>query len=230
MAGVVLAVDAGGTWVRMGLFRCEEGLLDALQFSRSASVGWARFEADLRGFLTRPQVRAALETARERAAVFALAGPTDAGKGSVTRWGPALFREVATFLDPLPFDHCILLNDMEAANHAVVGASKATATGAYINGWTKDSPMTCSDCHGTVTGGDGQGPHGSANPYMLKGIYTANVAYSGETESFSSDIKLFGLDLQNAGASTGKGKYYTFAVASSSTTFISTATPTKGGH
>lgn len=126
MAGVVLAVDAGGTWVRMGLFRCAEGRLHSLQLSRRASAGWANFEEGLRGFLACEQVYAALEKASGRAAAFALAGPTDreTGKGSVTRWGPAVFREVAPLLGGLPFDHCILLNDMEAANHAVVGAAE----------------------------------------------------------------------------------------------------------
>ena len=130
MAGVVLAVDAGGTAVRMGLFRCAEGRVDPLVISRRASTGWSNFEGDLRGFLAQPEVLANMETAKGRAAVFALAGPTggnagpDRGKGSVTRWGPEIFREVAPLLSPLPFHHCILLNDMEAANHAVVGTAE----------------------------------------------------------------------------------------------------------
>lgn len=124
MTDVVLAVDAGGTDVRMGLFRCEEGRLEPVLLSRRASAGWPSFEDDLRGFLVLPEVHAALETAQGRAAVFALAGLTngDSGKGSVTRWGPEIFREVAPLLGSLPFDHCILLNDMEASNHGVVDA------------------------------------------------------------------------------------------------------------
>lgn len=126
MAGVVLAVDAGGTTVRMCLFRCAQGGLDPMVLSRFASTGWVNLEEDLRGFLARPQVHSALEAAQARAAVFALAGPTDrdTGKGSVTRWGSEIFREVAPLLGPLPFDHCILLNDMEAANHAVAGTAE----------------------------------------------------------------------------------------------------------
>jgi glucokinase len=125
MAGIVLAVDAGGTTVRMGLFRCSEGRLELLQLTRRASAGWSDFERDFRGFLAQPEARAVLETAPARAAVFALAGPadTEGGRGSVTRWGPAVFREVAPLLDPLPFDHCILLNDIEASNHAVFHAA-----------------------------------------------------------------------------------------------------------
>lgn len=128
MAGVVLAVDAGGTSVRMGLFRCAEGRLHSIHLSSCASTGWANFEEDLRGFLAREQVHAALEAARGRCAVFALAGPTDrgTGTGSVTRWGPTVFREMAPFLGSRSFDRCILLNDMEAANHAVAGAAEAS--------------------------------------------------------------------------------------------------------
>lgn len=126
MAGVVLAVDAGGTAVRMGLFRCAEGRLDSLRLSRFPSAGWSSFEGDLDGFLALPEVSAEVIRARERAAVFALAGPTDepTGRGSVTRWGPGTYREVAPLLGSISFGHCILLNDLEAANHAVASASE----------------------------------------------------------------------------------------------------------
>lgn len=134
MADIVLAVDAGGTTVRMGLYRSTEEGLDCVLLSRHASAGWLAFESDLAGFLTLPEVHAGLQTARRRAAVFALAGPMEmasgslagegATKGSVTRWGSGTFREVAPLLSPLPFDHCIVLNDMEAANHAVAGSNE----------------------------------------------------------------------------------------------------------
>ena len=128
MGRVVLAVDVGGTWVRMGLFGWVEGRLAPLLQRRGESDGWKRFEEDLGQFLALPEARAALATARERAAVFALAGPVggdsgpDSGKGSVTRWGPGLFRDGSPLLGSIPFDHFILLNDMEAANHAVESA------------------------------------------------------------------------------------------------------------
>ena len=132
MGRVVLAVDVGGTWVRMGLFRWEEDRLDPILQRRGASAGWTRFEEDLRQFLALPEAHGALESARERAAVFALAGPVggdsgpDAGKGSVTRWGPGLFRDVSKLLGPLPFDRCVVMNDMEAANHSVAGAREGS--------------------------------------------------------------------------------------------------------
>jgi prepilin-type N-terminal cleavage/methylation domain-containing protein len=68
---------------------------------------------------------------------------------------------------------------------------------------------------------------------MLKGIYTANVAYSGETECFSAEIQLFGLDLADVtptGAS-GAGKYYTFTVINNNSTgFQATGHPTNPIH
>jgi glucokinase len=112
----------------MGLFRCAEGRLDSLLLSRFPSAGWSSFEDDLGGFLSLPEVSAEMNAARERAAVFALAGPTDepTGRGSVTRWGPGTFHKVAPLLGNLFFDHCILMNDLEAANHAVAAAGEGS--------------------------------------------------------------------------------------------------------
>ncbi len=39
----------------------------------------------------------------------------------------------------------------------------------FINGWTRDSQMYCSDCHKSSTVGDPKGAHGSATPWMLGG-------------------------------------------------------------
>lgn len=63
---------------------------------------------------------------------------------------------------------------------------------------------------------------------MLKGIYTANVAYQGETDYFTNLFYLFGLDLSGVGtgSSEGAGKYYLFNVtgAPSTSLFYSHAT------
>ncbi len=63
---------------------------------------------------------------------------------------------------------------------------------------------------------------------MLKGVYTANVAYQGETDYFTNDMYLFGLDLGSvtAGSTSGSGKYYQFAIATTPTTSSFTATAT----
>jgi predicted CXXCH cytochrome family protein len=50
------------------------------------------------------------------------------------------------------------------------GTSRVPGTvGNFINGWTRDSQMYCSDCHKSSTAGDPEGPHGSATPGMLGG-------------------------------------------------------------
>ena len=69
---------------------------------------------------------------------------------------------------------------------------------------------------------------------MLKGMYTAQVAYMGETDVFAASmtmLRALALDLNAAGA----GKYYTFTQAVNNSTanatlntFLGTATPTAG--
>jgi len=65
---------------------------------------------------------------------------------------------------------------------------------------------------------------------MLKGIYTANVAYQGETEYFTNDMFLFGLDLGGVvtTSTSGMGKYYTFTVGIPSGGAAFTANATSG--
>lgn len=50
---------------------------------------------------------------------------------------------------------------------------------------------------------------------VLKGMYTANVSYYGEQETFSNDLYLMGLDLTGVttvGITQGTGKYFTFNI------------------
>ncbi|MHB1343949.1 MAG: cytochrome c3 family protein [Thermoleophilia bacterium] len=64
-------------------------------------------------------------------------------------------------------------NPNNASYHAVWGDSKASATyGTYVNGWTYNSKMYCSDCHRSNTAGDPIGSHGSDAPFMLGGNTT----------------------------------------------------------
>lgn len=75
-------------------------------------------------------------------------------------------------------------NPNNASYHAVVGTSKASSAGGYLNGWTPTSRMTCSDCHTTnLTGGAPKGPHGSAYPFILKGSWSATVTPDNYTTS-----------------------------------------------
>jgi hypothetical protein len=88
-------------------------------------------------------------------------------------------------------------NPNNASAHAVFGASKADsrAYGSYINGWTYNSRMTCSDCH-TQEGTGASGPHGSANRWILKWAYDpATDGRSGGTS--------FCLQCHNPGANSG---------------------------
>lgn len=57
--------------------------------------------------------------------------------------------------------------------HAVIGAAKTSGKGVYVAPWTATSAMTCSDCHTSNVTTDPKGAHGSNNPYMLAGLYTA---------------------------------------------------------
>lgn len=43
----------------------------------------------------------------------------------------------------------------------------------FVDGWEFTSILTCNDCHESRTSGDPQGPHGSANQWILKGVDTS---------------------------------------------------------
>lgn len=43
----------------------------------------------------------------------------------------------------------------------------------FVDGWEFTSMVTCNDCHEARTAGDPQGPHGSANNWILKGVDTS---------------------------------------------------------
>lgn len=56
---------------------------------------------------------------------------------------------------------------------------------------------------------------------MLKGVYTAAVSYYGETEAWGNTYAVIGFD--------ANGKYYTFTLSATGTTFKSTASPKSTG-
>jgi len=45
---------------------------------------------------------------------------------------------------------------------------------AMVNGWTRNSKMTCTDCHTGGSVGQARGPHGSSAKYMLDPVYPAD--------------------------------------------------------
>ncbi|MBI4200878.1 MAG: hypothetical protein HY531_01145 [Chloroflexi bacterium] len=58
-------------------------------------------------------------------------------------------------------------------------ASGTSYASSLINGFTPTSRMVCSDCHGSETTSDPQGPHGSNNPFLLKGLWNRTTGQSG---------------------------------------------------
>jgi len=54
-------------------------------------------------------------------------------------------------------------NPNNPSYHAVIGPSKASASGNYINGFSYTTSLTCSDCHynNAAVAGDAKGPHRS---------------------------------------------------------------------
>ncbi len=81
-------------------------------------------------------------------------------------------------------DAAMEFNPNNASYHAVVGTSKASTAGGYLDSWSSTSRMTCSDCHTTnLTGGAPKGPHGSAYSFVLKGSWSTTVTPDDYTTS-----------------------------------------------
>ncbi len=82
-------------------------------------------------------------------------------------------------------------NPNNASYHAVWGASKATNTGSYLGGFSYNSDMYCSDCHGSDTGTDPEGPHGSNRDMVLKGAWSSSVTPNNIGTSLCGDCHDF---------------------------------------
>ncbi|MFN7249984.1 MAG: cytochrome c3 family protein [Anaerobacillus sp.] len=54
------------------------------------------------------------------------------------------------------------------SGHHNVSEYQTSGFGSYINGWTADSPMFCTDCHGSSSINNHEGVHGSQNLKLLK--------------------------------------------------------------
>ncbi|HEX9015988.1 MAG TPA: cytochrome c3 family protein [Chloroflexota bacterium] len=71
---------------------------------------------------------------------------------------------------------------VEGDQTASSGATPRTNDGrnlAFVNGWTRNSKMTCSDCHASQSDTDPRGAHGSSNAYMLRGPWTTTTGKTG---------------------------------------------------
>lgn len=64
--------------------------------------------------------------------------------------------------------------------HAVVGESKIPpGYGKFVSPWTYNSPMKCTDCHGSPS--DVRGPHGSQYTFILKAPWNPDTSQAGAT-------------------------------------------------
>jgi glucokinase len=127
MRRLLLCVDAGGTSVRFRLSALDRDTAHPLAESRRSSSGWEAFRRDLALFLESPEASRPLDEHADkspRAAVFALAGVVDgpAFKGSVTRWGAERLEDMNEIAGRHGFTCIAVLNDLEAANLAVLKA------------------------------------------------------------------------------------------------------------
>jgi predicted CXXCH cytochrome family protein len=73
-------------------------------------------------------------------------------------------------------------NPANASFHPVTAAARGRSP-SLASPWVSGDLITCSDCHGAEGGDPRQGPHGSANPYLLRGAYTLQ---DGATEALAS--------------------------------------------
>ncbi len=85
-------------------------------------------------------------------------------------------------------------NPNNASYHAVWGASKAPNQGTYLGGFSYNSDMYCSDCHGSDTGTDPEGPHGSNTDMILKGTWGSGVTPENMSSSLCGNCHDFGTD------------------------------------
>lgn len=80
-------------------------------------------------------------------------------------------------------DQSIEYNINNPSYHMVVASSRSSGysagMGTFVSPWTNSSNMYCSDCHGSDTSSDPQGPHGSANSRILAGIYNGSTGLTG---------------------------------------------------
>jgi hypothetical protein len=68
-------------------------------------------------------------------------------------------------------------NPYNPGYHAVVGESKIPPDyGKFVSPWTYNSPMKCTDCHGSAREGAPAGPHGSTEAFILKARWNPDTS------------------------------------------------------
>ncbi len=84
-------------------------------------------------------------------------------------------------------DQSVEFNPNNSSFHWVenhIGASKASPDSAYVNGFSYNSKMYCSDCHKDDAGTTPRGPHGSGTARLL-GVQTGGGSYKTWNSSVS---------------------------------------------
>jgi len=112
---LVIGADVGGTTTRIALARFEEGVPRILERQVYPSAQYGSLEAVIVAFLAKSTV-APYATA-VRGACFAVAGPVEHGRGSLTNlpWHPDE-RQIA---ERFGFPHVRVINDFAAAGHGI---------------------------------------------------------------------------------------------------------------
>lgn len=78
-------------------------------------------------------------------------------------------------------DQALEFNPNNPGYHAVIGASKTTypPNSSFVSPWTKDSAMTCDDCHTSSDKNGPQGPHGSTVEHILAAVFDTATGNAG---------------------------------------------------
>ncbi|MEW6447820.1 MAG: cytochrome c3 family protein [Bacillota bacterium] len=84
-------------------------------------------------------------------------------------------------------DPSVEFNPNNPGYHAVVGISRVpSGYGKFVSPWTYDSPMKCTDCHGSA-GSSVAGPHGSTEKFILKAPWNPDTSVAGATGKRGTD-------------------------------------------
>lgn len=76
----------------------------------------------------------------------------------------------------------------------------------FVNGWTKTSKMTCTDCHASQSDADPRGAHGSNNAYLVRAPWTATTGKTGTNNDLCfkcHDWNTYGQGGTGSGSTTG---------------------------
>ena len=68
---------------------------------------------------------------------------------------------------------------MAQGKNPFVLANGTSYASSLIGGFTPTSRMTCADCHGSDNPSDPVGPHGSTNPFILRGTWDSTTGQAG---------------------------------------------------